>query len=1010
MFGVLSLLALIGIGPASALAVGLSVDGVCGTYPGRVVDEIARHQQFVQQRIRQGFRPLSSIASAAVDVGHIAVLPDDGTLMMSANPFDLDGRSLMLTPEAGVFSVQAGPGQFDSSAAEQGILLNPSPASNPENIGDDGTREVSLGFPFPFFGEGYTSVFINSDGSLTFQQGDMSHSARTLARVLSGPPPRITPYFADLDPSVGGQLTYLSLDIRFVVTWSSVPDYAEFGVEPRETVQVELFPNGLIRFSYHGINGREAVVGVSPGNFSGTPALVDLSEAAGQAASAGAVAENFSLSTHLDLLAVARRFYETHDDAYEFLVVFTTFDFDLDGAFAFEVNIANDVTGIGPLGDPAVFDSASNFGSSRLESFLNMGNLQKYPSDPETMFLRSVDSTLNLLGQEAGHRFLTYARWDDPEGSEPSTTLLGRDLQHWSFFFNTDASVLEGNRIRDNGDGTFTTTGAVERYSDLDQYLMGLLPPEEVTGSFLVKDSISAFTASRAPQLNANFSGRRANVTIDQIISANGPRIPNAVVAPKNFNFAFLLVVPRNTTPSTEQVAKLDRIRQGWEQFFARATGFRGTAGTGLVRGLSWTTSPLGLLAGTEVQAQVELLAAAASDVTVSLVSSNPSAVALPASVVIPAASRSALVKVTGVSPGRASVSAAAPGFETSTAVVEVLAGLEANGLSLSIENGDQQIGSPEGKLPQPLSVIFRDDNQIPFSGVRVEFAVSEGDASLTHPSATTDAEGRASTDATLGPTTGPISVTATVPGTAYSVKFSLFAVGTVEVPPDGVVGGASFLSGAVSPGSIVSIFGVNLAAREAGAASLPLPTQLAGASVEIGGRPAPLYYVSPGQINAQVPVELSSTEASVVVRNGGSTSASVTDFLRPAGPGIFTQDSSGSGPESITHASTNLLVTADLPASPGEFVQIYATGMGRVSPVVPSGQPAAEFPLSRTLSEVSVTMNGVPAEVTFSGLAPGLTGLYQVNARVPEGVQGTVAIAASVDGISSNVVTMEVR
>jgi len=948
------------------------------------------------------------MASAAADAGHIAVLPDDGTLVLPANSFDLDGRSLTFTPEAGAFLVLAGPGQFDSSAAGQGILLNPSPVSNPENIGDDGTREVSLGFPFPFFGEVYTSVFINSDGSLTFQQGDLSHSARTLARVLSGPP-RIAPYFADLDPSVGGQLTYLTLGTRFVVTWSSVPDYAEFGAGPRETVQVELFPEGLIRFSYNGINGREAVVGVSPGNFSGRPSLVDLSEAAGQAASAGAVAEIFTATTQLDLPAVARRFYETHDDAYEFLVVFTTFDFDLDGAFAFEVNIANEVTGIGPLGDPPVFDSASSFGSTRLESLLNMGNLQKYPSDPEAVFLRSVDSTLSLLGQEAGHRFLTYARWDDPEGSGSSPALLGRDLQHWSFFFSTDASVLEGNRIRDNGDGTFTTIGAVEHYSDLDQYLWGLRGPEEVAGSFLVKDPISAFRASSTPQLNASFSGRRANVTIDQIISANGPRIPNAVVAPKNFNFAFLLVVPRNTTPSAEQVAKLDRIRTGWEQFFARATGFRGTAGTSLVRGLSWTTSPLGLVAGTEVQAQVELQAASASAVAVSLVSSDPSAVAVPASVVIPAGSRSASVTVTGAAPGRASVSAAAPGFETSTAVVEVLAGLEANSLALSIVSGDQQIGSPESKLPQPLSVILRDSNQIPFSGVRVEFAVSEGDVSLESPSASTDAEGRASTEATLGPASGPIRVTATVPGTAYSVKFFLFGIGAAEVPQAGIVQGASFLAGAVSPGSIISIFGVSLAAAEAWAASLPLPTQLAGASVQIGGRAAPLYYVSPGQINAQVPVELS-TEASLVVRNGASASDPVTVFLRPAGPGIFTIDASGSGPGAITHASTNRLVTSGLPASSGEFVQIYATGLGPVSPAVPSGQAAAEAPLSRTVSEVSVTMNGVPAQVSFSGLAPGFVGLYQVNARVPDGVQGTVSVAASVDGIASNVVTMEVQ
>ena len=90
--------------------------------------------------------------------------------------------------------------------------------------------------------------------------------------------------------------------------------------------------------------------------------------------------------------------------------------------------------------------------------------------------------------------------------------------------------------------------------------------------------------------------------------------------------------------------------------------------------------------------------------------------------------------------------------------------------------------------------------------------------------------------------------------------------------------------------------------------------------------------------------------------------------------------------------------------------MQIYATGLGLVAPFVPSGQPVPQLPLSRTLSLASVTMNGVPAPVSFSGLAPGFVGLYQVNAQVPEGVQGTVAVVVSVEGISSNAVTMEVR
>jgi uncharacterized protein (TIGR03437 family) len=999
---------LIALTHPSAFAASFPNDGVCATYPGRVVDEMARHQQFVRQRLRQGFLPLTSSVSAPVDVGHIAVLPDDGTLVMPANLFDLDQRGLTFTPQTGGFVVQAGTGAFDAALAAQGVLLNPPSASNPDNIGDDGARGVNLGFSFPFFGQTYTSVFIHSDGNLTFRQSDTVSTARSLARLLSGPP-RIAPYFADLDPSVGGQLTVVASSSRFVVTWTDVPDFAFTGTGPRETFQVELSPDGRIRFSYNGINGREAVIGISPGAFSGEATLLDLSAASG-GVSPGPIAEIFSPSTQLDLVAVTRRFYQTHDDSYEFLVVFTNFDFDLDGAFAFEVNIANDVTGIGVLSDPPVFDFARFFGSARLQSLLNMGNLRRYPVDPTTVFLRGVDSTLSILGQEAGHRFLAYADWSDPEGSAQSTALLGRDLQHWSFFFNSDASVVEGNRIRDNGNGTFTTTGAVEQYSALDQYLWGLRSPQDVGGTFLVKDPSPSSSAGRAPQLNVNFFGRRADVTLDQIIAANGPRVPNSVIAPKNFNFAFLLVVPRNTSASTEQIAQLDRIRQGWESFFSKATSARGTASTSLVRGLRWTPSPLGLLAGTQAQAQVELLAPPASDLAVTIANSNPSAVTVPPRVVIPAGSRSAAVSVTALAPGRASVSVTAPGFETSSAVIEVLSGPAASGLSLSIESGDRQTGSPGTSLRQPLQVLLRDSNRIPYVGVRVEFAVNAGDAMLSPPGTTTDGQGRASTNVTLGAAPGTITLTATVPGTSLRAQFTVFSIGQAVVPPAGIVHAASLRAGALSPGSIISIFGTNLAPLVQDAQTIPLPTRLAGALVEIGGLPAPLYYVAPGQINAQVPVELSGSTAALVVRNGASASGPVTILLRPAAPGIFTQDSSGSGPGAITHASNNLLVSSTLPAVVGEFVQIYATGLGRVNPAVSSGRAGSAQPLSPTVAQVTVTMNGVPAPVNFSGLAPGFVGVYQVNAQVPPSVRGTVVVSLSVEGISSNLATMEVR
>ncbi|MGH9783013.1 MAG: hypothetical protein ACRD88_02410, partial [Terriglobia bacterium] len=444
--------------------------------------------------------------------------------------------------------------------------------------------------------------------------------------------------------------------------------------------------------------------------------------------------------------------------------------------------------------------------------------------------------------------------------------------------------------------------------------------------------------------------------------------------------------------------------------FFAKATSARGTAGTSLVRGLRWTPSPLGLLAGTQAQAQVELLAATASDVSLTITNSNPAAVGVPPRVVIPGGSRFAAVPVAALAPGRASVSVSAPGFETSVSVIEVLSRSAASGLALSIESGDRQTGSPGTPLGQPLQVLLRDGNRIPYVGVRVEFAVSEGDATLSPPGVTTDGQGRASTNASLGPAPGTITLTVTVPGTSLRAQFTVFSIGQAEVPQAGIVHAASFLAGAVSPGSILSIFGRNLAPLVQEAPTVPLSVRLAGASVEIGGLPAPLYYVAPGQINAQVPVELSGSTASLVVRNGASSSAPVTIPLRSFAPGIFTQDSSGSGPGAITHVSNNLLVSSTLPAAVGEFVQIYATGLGRVSPAVASGRAGSAQALSRTLAQVSVTMNGVSAPVNFSGLAPGFVGVYQVNAQVPPGVRGTVVVSLSVEAISSNVVTMEVR
>lgn len=155
-----------------------------------------------------------------------------------------------------------------------------------------------------------------------------------------------------------------------------------------------------------------------------------------------------------------------------------------------------------------------------------------------------------------------------------------------------------------------------------------------------------------------------------------------------------------------------------------------------------------------------------------------------------------------------------------------------------------------------------------------------------------------------------------------------------------------------------------------------------------IGAQELPLIFVSDGQINAVLPYDLAAnTRQQVVVRRGTSYTTPVTVTLTLAEPGVFTRDSSGEGQGLVFDASFRF-VDATNPAHAGEILVIYTTGLGEVVPPIPAGTPAPVDSLRPTASPVTVTIGGVNApQVLFAGLAPGFTGLYQVNVVVPEGV-----------------------
>ena len=105
---------------------------------------------------------------------------------------------------------------------------------------------------------------------------------------------------------------------------------------------------------------------------------------------------------------------------------------------------------------------------------------------------------MSVLGQEVGHRWLAFLQFTD-HNRQRSDALLGRDKAHWSFFFNSDASVMEGNRIEDLGGGAFRTAAAVEKYSLLDQYAMGLVRDIDVPPFFYVENPVNVQPAAPRP-------------------------------------------------------------------------------------------------------------------------------------------------------------------------------------------------------------------------------------------------------------------------------------------------------------------------------------------------------------------------------------------------------------------------------------------------------------------------------------------------------------------------------
>jgi uncharacterized protein (TIGR03437 family) len=221
-----------------------------------------------------------------------------------------------------------------------------------------------------------------------------------------------------------------------------------------------------------------------------------------------------------------------------------------------------------------------------------------------------------------------------------------------------------------------------------------------------------------------------------------------------------------------------------------------------------------------------------------------------------------------------------------------------------------------------------------------------------------------------------------------------------------GVVNSGSLVP-QIAPGSLFSIYGSGLASTAQGAPSVPLPLNIGQTSVSIGGKHAPLFYVAAGQINAQAPYELvNDAAAPVVVTVNGVSSAVATVSVVSTAPGIL-QFGVNRAVVQDEDLSTNDVNNG---AAPGSIIIAYLTGAGALDNPVGTGEPAPVAPLSRPQGPVTATINGLSAEVGFGGLTPGLIGVMQVNARVPNLPAGTYPLVVSIGGVPSNSALVTVK
>lgn len=207
----------------------------------------------------------------------------------------------------------------------------------------------------------------------------------------------------------------------------------------------------------------------------------------------------------------------------------------------------------------------------------------------------------------------------------------------------------------------------------------------------------------------------------------------------------------------------------------------------------------------------------------------------------------------------------------------------------------------------------------------------------------------------------------------------------SVTPPKVGDIVNAADYTEPVAPGGLISIFGQQLSPVNQASSQIPLPTALGESCLTVNGVPTPILFVSPQQVNAQLPFNVEG-HVTLVLRTPGGVSDNYNLTILPSAPSVFSMSVPGSSKlfPTIVRYGNGQLVTQSNPIHQEESIVIYLTGMGRTTPAIEAGVPSPSDPLATTLIPADVTLAGVDLPISYAGLAPGQVGVYQINAQVP--------------------------